>query len=448
MTDTPEQIQTPSQYPTATRIENGVAYDISGKALGSMNDQDPAAQEQKGDDFFAQLGAKPVQQQSAQEPKDDDFFTQLGGRQVQTEDKPGFLKGLWDKVNTGLVSKDTFVRAMTGMTSEQLDKELAPYADETPTHAAFREFTRGVYQDLGGTASSFTSPLSIATLSAGTVGKVPGAIGTIARVGTGLASVGFTAQGVKDMIDSGMSLNDIQKAMHLEGDPEKFQKFLQGAGIAVLGATGVYESRGALRTNKQSLDAAQKMHDSTKRVVDARLHEVDISTKQAADAIDAAEKARNAEFDGTGTRQQVIEAENQASAATANAKKAQTALKDANEAHGNAAVERDRLQRKINKAQMKVSAKQTQDTASVYGDMSKVAPSAPHGPASYDDADAKIVRSYIEDHHENIQPIRSKQDLFDALDTTQKNMENQVKPYVNKYAFEPIATRCCKRCSR
>ena len=33
----PAQIQRPAQYPTATRIEDGMAYDISGKALGSVN---------------------------------------------------------------------------------------------------------------------------------------------------------------------------------------------------------------------------------------------------------------------------------------------------------------------------------------------------------------------------------------------------------------------------
>ena len=38
----PDQISRPKQYPTATRIENGTAYDISGKALGPVGDQDAA----------------------------------------------------------------------------------------------------------------------------------------------------------------------------------------------------------------------------------------------------------------------------------------------------------------------------------------------------------------------------------------------------------------------
>lgn len=433
-----QDMQTPSQYPTATRIDNGVAYDVAGKQLGPVNDGEQAAPEKKGDDFFSKLGGQEVKAQPQQQG--DDFFTKLGGQEVKAEKKPGFLKGLWDKVNTGLISKDTFVGAMTGLTPDQLDKELEPYADETPTHAAFREFTRGVYQDLGGTASSFTSPLSIATLSAGSAGKIPGAIGTVAKAVTGAASVGFTAQGIKDMLDSGMTLNDVQKAMHLEGDPEKFQKFLQGAGMSVLGTVGVYESRGALRTNKQALDAAHKMHASTERVVAARSHEVDLATQQAADATDAAEKARNAEFDGTGTHEQTIEAENQASAAAANAKKAQTALKDAHEAHGNAGVERARLQRKVNKAEMKVSEKQTHEAAGASEDLHKIAPSAPHGPASYSLRDEQVVRGYLEDHHQSVQNINTKQGLFDSLDYIQKGMENKVKPYVEKYAYEPISS--------
>ena len=32
-------IQVPSQYPTATKIDNGVAYDISGKALGPVKNE-------------------------------------------------------------------------------------------------------------------------------------------------------------------------------------------------------------------------------------------------------------------------------------------------------------------------------------------------------------------------------------------------------------------------
>jgi len=74
----PDQIQRPAQYPTATRIDNGTAYDIQGKALGPVGEQ---AAQPKDDDFFEKLGGKAVVAQ--QEVKDDDFFEKLGGKIVQ-----------------------------------------------------------------------------------------------------------------------------------------------------------------------------------------------------------------------------------------------------------------------------------------------------------------------------------------------------------------------------
>ena len=73
----PAQIERPSEYPTATRIENGVAYDVSGKALGRLDGQ---AAQQKDDDYFIKLGGTPVKPQEA---KGDDYFIKLGGKPVQ-----------------------------------------------------------------------------------------------------------------------------------------------------------------------------------------------------------------------------------------------------------------------------------------------------------------------------------------------------------------------------
>jgi hypothetical protein len=85
----PDQIQRPAQYPTATRIENGIAYDISGKQLGPVGA--PATQT-PGDDFFVGLGAKIVDTPAPQSQQDpwgvksttpsDEFFKSLGGKVV------------------------------------------------------------------------------------------------------------------------------------------------------------------------------------------------------------------------------------------------------------------------------------------------------------------------------------------------------------------------------
>lgn len=79
----PSEIQRPAQYPTATRIENGTAYDVSGQALGPVDDGQAAQSAQpKSDDFFEKLGGKPVVAQ--QDVKSDDFFEKLGGQPVRT----------------------------------------------------------------------------------------------------------------------------------------------------------------------------------------------------------------------------------------------------------------------------------------------------------------------------------------------------------------------------
>src|SRR4051812_38146610 len=79
---------------------------------------------------------------------------------VSAPKQESMLGHAWDWVNKGIISKDTMVRAISGMTPDQLNSELAPYSDETPRHAAIREFVRGAIQDTGQTASSFTSPLA------------------------------------------------------------------------------------------------------------------------------------------------------------------------------------------------------------------------------------------------------------------------------------------------
>src|SRR6266403_1576013 len=75
----PDQIQRPAQYPTATKIQNGTAFDISGQALGPVSGM--AAQSDQVQGLPPGLIAEPIQQAAQQ--KDDDFFVKLGGRLVE-----------------------------------------------------------------------------------------------------------------------------------------------------------------------------------------------------------------------------------------------------------------------------------------------------------------------------------------------------------------------------
>jgi hypothetical protein len=103
----PAQINRPTQYPTATKIENGIVYDVSGKVLGPYNEgQQPPSQAKTVQtaqtlpqtlpaDFFEPktAPAKQPAQTQQQEPKDTGV---LAGVKRNTVDA---LAGLWHAFN-------------------------------------------------------------------------------------------------------------------------------------------------------------------------------------------------------------------------------------------------------------------------------------------------------------------------------------------------------------
>jgi hypothetical protein len=151
-----------------------------------------------------------------------------------TPEQKGRLAKAWDWLNKGLISKDTFVGALTGMTPSQLDEALSSFPEETPGHAAIREFTRGALQDTADTASGFTSPIAIGTLAAGSAGKAPGALGKVARAVGTTAGVTFGAQGAKQAVKGGLD------ASKNGFTPENTRDILGGTGQAILGATAAH----------------------------------------------------------------------------------------------------------------------------------------------------------------------------------------------------------------
>lgn len=169
-----------------------------------------------------------------------------GSYAPEAPEQPGMLSRAWDWLNKGIISKETFTRAMSGMTPEQLKGALAEPegGKESPAHAAVREFLRGAIPDTAETASSFTSPLAVGTMAAGPISKLPKAAGragmairalkTAARVGSTAASVGFGAEGAKDAVENAGGA--------LEGDPEAIRKTLTGGAMVAGGAAGVGEN--------------------------------------------------------------------------------------------------------------------------------------------------------------------------------------------------------------
>jgi hypothetical protein len=392
----------------------------------------------------------------------------LGQTLLHPDKDRSALGKAWDWLNRGIISKETMVRMISGMTPEQLDEALSSYEGETPTHAAIREFVRGSTQDIGQLGSSFTSPASFALAGGGALAKaislypelansILGASRAlqVAKTAKAVEDVGatvFGAEGLRSMIESGIGLEDLRNALQLQGDPEKWSQFLQGASMAAVGAAsggemgkaGVEFLKSGVRSSVRSgvrllipdtklLESAVKLHDSTQKIFDQRMKEVDIATKQAEQLAAEAERLRQAEQAGLATRQQVADAETAASKAAANARVAQEALKQAGASRAEASMEVNRLQRK--KAQAKAVVADTAKES-----FQKAIPPASSGPASYTPEDYEIARGYLERHHKNIQEIDSVEDVRDALQEAQREIENKIKPYIEKYADEPITT--------
>jgi hypothetical protein len=109
-----------------------------------------------------------------------------------------------------------------------------PFVASPETNAirnGLKTFIAGTAKDTSDMAASFTSPLALGTLSLGELGKVPGAVGKIARTVSPLVGTAFGLQGAGQAAIGGYH-------MATEGaTPENVQETLGGAGQAVLGAT-------------------------------------------------------------------------------------------------------------------------------------------------------------------------------------------------------------------
>jgi hypothetical protein len=109
-----------------------------------------------------------------------------------------------------------------------------PFVASPETHAirnGIKTFIAGAAKDTSDMAASFTSPLALGTLSLGELGKVPGAVGKIARTVSPLVGTAFGLQGAGQAAIGGYHM------AQQGATPENVQETLGGAGQAVLGAT-------------------------------------------------------------------------------------------------------------------------------------------------------------------------------------------------------------------
>jgi hypothetical protein len=169
--------------------------------------------------------------------------------ETKSIEKPGLLSRAWkwaaetpvldNVLPKGITTKDL----VRGVAFEKLfgepyipgandfDTKAELHLGDTPTKAAVKTFLAGSIKDTADLGTSTTTPVGLATMALGPLSKVPGAIGTAAKVAIPAVSAGFAAKGVSDIATAGT-----------ENTPEAWQQRLIGGAQVVGGAAGLGES--------------------------------------------------------------------------------------------------------------------------------------------------------------------------------------------------------------
>jgi hypothetical protein len=301
MADQSTDLSTTNQPAGTTSIDNGIAYDVAGKPLGPANTgaAESAPPPPPGAVPVTQAGgqapppppgavpvtsepppppgAVPVAEPAAATPHGP--FTALGNN----------LGKMWDWLNEGIISKDTMVRAMTGMTSDQLNQGLQAYESESPTHAGLREFTRGTLQDIGALGSGLTSPLSVATIGGG---EVIASAGATSRAVAAVRAV-KTAETIADASEA--TLNAARaEVINATANANRAHQTAAAAEDALRAGKGTEAAAiEAQRLATESAERVTKAQQSVKAAQTSRAtSEVELSRAQRAS--DAAAKATKA----------------------------------------------------------------------------------------------------------------------------------------------------------
>ncbi len=473
----PEQLDISKQYPSATRVENGVAYDATGKALGpvavsAVSAPSTAASVHKDDNFFLKLGAEPTQILQSQPSKPDDFFMKLGGSVVQTE-QPRSIS-LWEALNKPVGGDfdankrvyQKFNQMITDWLALHEPEKLPEWARQASIIAA-----RAPADIIGAgveSARRTLSPLGIMTLGLGPLAKgliseapvlIKGGVGALEAATAG----GFTVAGVQQALSKGP-----------EGETplESFERRVSGAGQALLGvlgtAVGLHETvkpstdsvlnkvekhfsnndykEGLNLLGKTEIPNTMKSHAATiiskGTVADAansswktRVNDAMAASKQADEAREAAHAAEQAELNGTGTREQTIEAYNKASEAAKNADKAIDAMNKASENRAKAAVDALNAVKAAKRAFM--APKIVKNIATVKENFKKAFP--PTSRAPYTDQDLDVALSHISDYHAQ-ENISDAEQLHDALNRAENRIDNEIAKASAPHLNQPIAT--------
>jgi Zeta toxin len=293
-----------------TRVENGQAFDASGKPLGSANTAPPAKPKfNPGAPIdspapaaaAAPQGAKPKFNPNA--PIDSNPNIQIPSSTLNPEDAPDHpsnTRKFWNYINTGYLTPDAILHAMTGHTKEELEESLgntvgnlaSGYNPNIVTIPGFGSWDvgvldKGLAEDASSTLSTFTSPLSLATFAAGAFGKGGNAIISLVRAGK-------TAQAADA---AAVTASTVRTAKGLEvldsvGLLKKSEVALQEAIAARDAGTGTQEAVVAARNSLQETSQAaskakaayaeaQETHDLARAAADKAARNLEVAHKAA-----------------------------------------------------------------------------------------------------------------------------------------------------------------------
>lgn len=223
-------------------------------------------------EFGGSIVAAPAPASTASSSASSDPYAEFGGGltpefksvvpTVQTGDsvaKHGLLSRAWDWVNTpifdnvlptGVKTADIVKAAafekmygqayIPGVNDFETKAQL--HLGDSPTKAGIRTFINGVAADTANMASSFTSPVGVATIAAGVPELEAGSTAAKAALATRtLAGTAFGLKGAGDIYAAGT-----------ENTPEAWQQRLQGAAQIVGGSASLAEPVSELSSTARS----------------------------------------------------------------------------------------------------------------------------------------------------------------------------------------------------
>lgn len=143
------------------------------------------------------------------------------------------------------------------------DTKAQAHLGDSPSKAAVKTFIAGAAKDTSDLGAGATTPLGIATIGAGVVGKAVPAVATIAKAVQGVGSAVYAGQGAHDVVTAHpnahyVGITERPETLGIEANPEETQKLVGGlAGVAGgVAGTGEAIPEGAGRWTLDKLNQA------------------------------------------------------------------------------------------------------------------------------------------------------------------------------------------------